>query len=96
MDKYKDQPRVANPPHVYAVSDACYHNLFKNHRNQCAVISGESGAGKTESAKFIINHIINLCQGGGYGTNLEHQILQVCLVFFKKYIGPSVEVCSRG
>ena len=44
--------------------------------------SGESGAGKTESAKLIINHIIELCKSGSYGTNLEQQIVQVCLFAF--------------
>lgn len=37
--------------------------------------SGESGAGKTESTKFVVKQIIELCNGN---TQLEQQILQVC------------------
>ena len=39
--------------------------------------SGESGAGKTESAKHIVKQIVYLCQGGGAGVDLERKILQV-------------------
>ncbi|KAM7024462.1 myosin-IIIb-like isoform 2-T2 [Acridotheres tristis] len=43
-------------------------------RNQCILISGESGAGKTESTKLLLQHIMNLCKGN---SQLEQQILQV-------------------
>eukprot|EP00045_Choanoeca_perplexa_P014765 m.175694 g.175694 ORF g.175694 m.175694 type:complete len:1225 (+) comp16788_c0_seq1:101-3775(+) len=86
MRKYYKQPRHMVPPHVYTIADACYHNLFEMNKNQCVVISGESGAGKTESAKFVVNYIIELCRPKledsadvnlSAVTNLEEQILQV-------------------
>ncbi len=44
----------------------------------CAVYpSGESGAGKTESAKYMIKHIITLCHSGADGAALENKIIQV-------------------
>ena len=46
--------------------------------------SGESGAGKTESAKYMIRHIIKLCHSAGSeGTQLERKILQVNPFFLK-------------
>ncbi|RNA16818.1 myosin-IIIb-like isoform X1 [Brachionus plicatilis] len=63
------------PPHVYALADFAYECLKNSsYKSQCCVISGESGAGKTESAKHFINHLIYLCLGN---TRLELQILQV-------------------
>lgn len=39
--------------------------------------SGESGAGKTESAKYMISQIIRLCHQGADGSTLEQRIIQV-------------------
>eukprot|EP01147_Barroeca_monosierra_P002905 gene2905-8162_t len=64
-------------PHVFAIADACYHNLFKMRRNQCAVISGESGAGKTVSAKYIIRHIIDISSVDSEARILEDRIVEV-------------------
>ena len=52
------------PPHIYAVADRSYHDMLRDKRHQCCVISGESGAGKTESAKYMIQQIIFLCHSG--------------------------------
>eukprot|EP00040_Diaphanoeca_grandis_P033578 m.205984 g.205984 ORF g.205984 m.205984 type:complete len:1169 (-) comp32932_c0_seq1:290-3796(-) len=65
------------PPHVWVIADQCYNNLFSQKSDQCAVISGESGAGKTESAKLVIRHILKLCQEKGGTTGLEQSILEV-------------------
>lgn len=43
---------------------------------QVCVVSGESGAGKTESAKYIMRYILDLCEENA--TNISHCILQVC------------------
>jgi len=60
---------------VFALADYAYENLKNNsHKSQCCVISGESGAGKTENAKHFLKHLIYLCVGN---TRLELQILQV-------------------
>jgi myosin III len=62
-------------PHVYALADFAYQSLRNDvYKQQCCVISGESGAGKTESAKHFMQHLIHLCLGN---TRLELQILQV-------------------
>jgi myosin-3 len=74
---YNKKKRGEMPPHVYTIADACYYNLFNMRKNQCAVISGESGAGKTESAKLIINYVIERCKAGSYGTSLEEQIVKI-------------------
>ncbi|XP_077299658.1 unconventional myosin 61F isoform X2 [Arctopsyche grandis] len=45
------------PPHIYAIADNAYLSLKDEHREQCILISGESGSGKTESSKKIIEYI---------------------------------------
>ncbi|KAM3127892.1 hypothetical protein pb186bvf_020010 [Paramecium bursaria] len=43
------------PPHIYAIGAEAYRGLYENEKNQAIVISGESGAGKTENAKLCMN-----------------------------------------
>ncbi|XP_059052056.1 unconventional myosin IC isoform X1 [Achroia grisella] len=45
------------PPHVYAIADNAYRSLVYEHREQCILISGESGSGKTEASKKILEYI---------------------------------------
>jgi len=45
------------PPHPFAIADTAYRALGRDGRNQALLISGESGAGKTETAKIVMNHL---------------------------------------
>lgn len=47
-------------PHIYGLAGFCLWQLFDNNRNQSIVISGESGAGKTENTKFCLNFLASL------------------------------------
>lgn len=51
------------PPHVFAVAESSYYNMKGYSENQCVIISGESGAGKTEAAKRIMQYIANVSGG---------------------------------
>lgn len=52
------------PPHVFAVAESSYYNMNAYKDNQCVIISGESGAGKTEAAKQLMQYIANVSGGG--------------------------------
>ncbi|XP_062455597.1 myosin-IIIb-like isoform X2 [Rhea pennata] len=77
-EQYRRHEKGALPPHIFAVAARAYGAMLGRRaagpRSQCIVISGESGAGKTESTKLLLQHIMNLCKGN---SQLEQQILQV-------------------
>lgn len=50
---YMGKRRTEMPPHLFAVSDEAYRNMLQNHENQSMLITGESGAGKTENTKKV-------------------------------------------
>lgn len=51
------EARSTTPPHIYSIGAEAYKSLFGNEKNQAIIISGESGAGKTENAKLCMNMI---------------------------------------
>jgi myosin-3 len=64
-------------PHIYRVASAAYNSMVQGKKNQVCVISGESGAGKTESAKFIMKQVMKMCSSAGLGLKLQQKIIQL-------------------
>ncbi len=75
--------RQSLPPHIFAVADKAYSSMKRTGKRQCCVISGESGAGKTETAKYIIGHIISHCSS--FKPHLQEKILQVPSLFIFRH-----------
>jgi myosin heavy subunit len=78
MDKYRVNARE-QPPHVFQVADASYRGMLSDRKNQSIIISGESGAGKSEATKLMLQYIAEVSSraAGQKGTgSLEQQILQ--------------------
>ncbi|XP_038051268.1 unconventional myosin-XVI-like [Patiria miniata] len=50
--------RRALTPHIFCVADGAYRAMLREGKSQCCIISGESGAGKTESAKYFVQHLL--------------------------------------
>uniref|UniRef100_A0A2I3GWB3 Myosin X n=1 Tax=Nomascus leucogenys TaxID=61853 RepID=A0A2I3GWB3_NOMLE len=62
MEQYSRRHLGELPPHIFAIANECYRCLWKRHDNQCILISGESGAGKTESTKLILKFLSVISQ----------------------------------
>ncbi|CAJ0577693.1 unnamed protein product, partial [Mesorhabditis spiculigera] len=92
VEKFKGKKRRDAPPHIYAVADAAYRNMLSDKEDQSILCTGESGAGKTENTKKVIQYLTSIAghrfTGGKPGSvsslntsarnfaNLEEQLLQ--------------------
>ena len=66
---YQGKQRMDVPPHVYMVAETAFRSLVDEEDDQCIIISGESGAGKTEAAKQIMSYIAAVSGKGGSGES---------------------------
>ncbi|KAK3877615.1 hypothetical protein Pcinc_017693 [Petrolisthes cinctipes] len=78
---YQGKRRNEVPPHLFAISDGAYTNMMQTGENQSMLITGESGAGKTENTKKVLSYFANVgatTKKSGEDTkpNLEDQIVQ--------------------
>ncbi|XP_065514853.1 unconventional myosin-If isoform X2 [Lathamus discolor] len=76
VELYQGAAQYENPPHIYALTDNMYRNMLIDGENQCVIISGESGAGKTVAAKYIMGYISKVSGGGEKVQHVKEIILQ--------------------
>ncbi|OMJ19992.1 Myosin type-2 heavy chain 1 [Smittium culicis] len=79
VSAYKSKRRDELPPHIYSIADASYQALLHSRENQSILITGESGAGKTENTKKVIQYLTAVASSSlnqkALGNDLEKQIL---------------------
>jgi len=75
IEAYRGKHAQEVPPHVYQLAESAYRAMKNDQENQCVIISGESGAGKTEAAKMIMNYISAVSGGSEKVEYVKHVIL---------------------
>ncbi|XP_063735034.1 myosin-10 isoform X3 [Eleginops maclovinus] len=74
VDMYRGKKRHEMPPHIYAISEAAYRSMLQDREDQAILCTGESGAGKTENTKKVIQymaHVASSHKGVTPGRNKE-------------------------
>ncbi|XP_058627428.1 myosin-9 isoform X2 [Onychostoma macrolepis] len=79
VDMYKGKKRHEMPPHIYAITDTAYRSMMQDREDQSILCTGESGAGKTENTKKVIQYLAHVASSHKTKKDqgeLEKQLLQ--------------------
>ncbi|NXJ99277.1 MYO1A protein, partial [Corythaixoides concolor] len=76
VQEYHNCNFFAVKPHIYAIADDAYRSLRDRDRDQCILITGESGAGKTEASKLVMSYVAAVCGKGEEVDKVKEQLLQ--------------------
>ncbi|XP_069369831.1 unconventional myosin-Vb isoform X2 [Paralichthys olivaceus] len=74
INAYSGQNMGDMDPHIFAVAEEAYKQMSRDERNQSIIVSGESGAGKTVSAKYAMRFFATV-GGSANDTNVEEKVL---------------------
>ncbi|XP_056601927.1 unconventional myosin-Ic isoform X1 [Triplophysa dalaica] len=76
MDRHRGVNFYEISPHIFALADNSYRALRTERRDQCILISGESGAGKTEASKKILQYYTHICPTRNNTHTIRERLLQ--------------------
>ncbi|XP_066470503.1 unconventional myosin-Ia-like [Tiliqua scincoides] len=76
VEEYKNCNFFAVKPHIFAIADDAYRSLRDQDKDQCVLITGESGAGKTEASKQVMSYVAAVCGKGEQVNRVKEQLLQ--------------------
>ncbi|XP_061923890.1 unconventional myosin-Ic-like isoform X1 [Entelurus aequoreus] len=76
MERYRGVNFYEVSPHIYAVADNSYRSMRTERKDQCILISGESGAGKTEASKKILQYYAITCPASDQVQTIKDRLLQ--------------------
>ncbi|KAH8757601.1 myosin head, motor domain-containing protein, partial [Diaporthe sp. PMI_573] len=70
---YKGRNREDTKPHIFAIADEAFRNLVDEGENQSVLVTGESGAGKTENTKKVIQYLAAVAPSESSSRNRSQQ-----------------------
>mmetsp|Transcript_13928 Transcript_13928/g.34013 ORF Transcript_13928/g.34013 Transcript_13928/m.34013 type:complete len:1221 (+) Transcript_13928:174-3836(+) len=73
--EYRGKKFYELPPHVFAIADDTHTQMINKKENQCVIISGESGAGKTETSKLIMRYISAVSGKSAHVVEVKEKML---------------------
>jgi len=76
IGQYRGRAIFENPPHIFGLAEDTYRALCHEAEDQCVIISGESGAGKTEASKKIMQYIAAVTGSGAEIERVKNQLLR--------------------
>uniref|UniRef100_A0A8B9TIU2 Unconventional myosin-Ib n=1 Tax=Anas platyrhynchos TaxID=8839 RepID=A0A8B9TIU2_ANAPL len=76
VEEYRNRNFYELSPHIFALSDEAYRSLRDQDKDQCILITGESGAGKTEASKLVMSYVAAVCGKGAEVNQVKEQLLQ--------------------
>ncbi|XP_048020735.1 unconventional myosin-Ib isoform X6 [Megalobrama amblycephala] len=76
VEEYRNRNFYELSPHIFALADEAYRSLRDQDKDQCILITGESGAGKTEASKFVMSYVAAVCGKGQEVNKVKEQLLQ--------------------
>ncbi|XP_078084742.1 unconventional myosin-Ib isoform X2 [Mustelus asterias] len=76
VEEYRNRNFYELGPHIYALADEAYRSLRDQDKDQCILITGESGAGKTEASKLVMSYVAAVCGKGAEVNQVKEQLLQ--------------------
>ena len=74
INSYRNKPLDDTLPDVFAVSEAAFTNLRTERKDQTILVSGDSGSGKTESTKFMMQYLAAVAHHTAMTANIEQQV----------------------
>ncbi|XP_039611263.1 unconventional myosin-Ib isoform X8 [Polypterus senegalus] len=76
VEEYRNRNFYELSPHIFALADEAYRSLRDQDKDQCILITGESGAGKTEASKLVMSYVAAVCGKGAEVNQVKEQLLQ--------------------
>eukprot|EP00276_Gloeochaete_wittrockiana_P007859 CAMPEP_0184663180 /NCGR_PEP_ID=MMETSP0308-20130426/46982_1 /TAXON_ID=38269 /ORGANISM="Gloeochaete witrockiana, Strain SAG 46.84" /LENGTH=1243 /DNA_ID=CAMNT_0027105741 /DNA_START=223 /DNA_END=3954 /DNA_ORIENTATION=+ len=76
IQKYKGKQQAEVAPHAFAVAEKAYRNMLRDEKSQSILVSGESGSGKTETFKILLNYLAEVSSKDGHVSQIAEKVIQ--------------------
>ncbi|KAB1266474.1 Unconventional myosin-XV [Camelus dromedarius] len=93
VQQYSGRALAENPPHLFAVANLAFAKMLDAKQNQCIIISGESGSGKTEATKLILRYLAAMNQKRGVTQQVSLSLC--CIICLPRALGRVLRVLPK-